>query len=348
MKQGKTWIFQHKPAILSTGVIGGPFEKKSPYSSIFDACKDSLWMEQDSFEKANRILIEDAMDRVLSKSTVPVENIDALLMGDLINQITPSSLAARTFSTPYLGLFSACATSMEGLALSAALVDGGYCDHVLTGASSHNAAVEKQFRYPTEYGGQKPPTAQWTVTGAGVALIGKESTENKAKAYIEKATIGKVVDKGIKDPFNMGAAMAPAAADVIDRHFRQTNQTPDDFDLIITGDLAWIGHSITEDLLKEKGWVFNKEQFLDCGKMMYVDHPGVVQAGASGPACSAMMLYSHFLNELENGSVKKILAVATGALLSPLTFQQGESIPCIAHAVEMVSAVNGAQQGKES
>ncbi|TDL35296.1 stage V sporulation protein AD [Jeotgalibacillus sp. S-D1] len=347
MKQGKTWIFQHKPSILSTGVIGGPFEKKSPYSSIFDACKDSLWMEQDSFEKANRILIEDAVDTVLSKSAVLAEDIDALLMGDLINQITPSSLAARTFSTPYLGLFSACATSMEGLALSAALVDGGYCDNVLTGASSHNAAVEKQFRYPTEYGGQKPPTAQWTVTGAGVALIGRESSQNKAIAHIEKATIGKVLDKGIKDPFNMGAAMAPAAADVIDRHFRQTNQSPEDFDLIVTGDLAWIGHSITEDLLKEKGWHFKEEQFLDCGKLMYLDDPAV-QAGASGPACSAMMIYSHFLKELEKGSIKKILAVATGALLSPLTFQQGESIPCIAHAVELVCADNSSRHGRES
>ncbi|MGD7045306.1 stage V sporulation protein AD [Jeotgalibacillus proteolyticus] len=332
----KTWIFKNKPAIMFSGVVGGPFEKKSPYSSEFDSCMDSLWMEQESFEKANRLLIEEAIGTLIKKAGIDHSEIDALLMGDLINQLTPTNLAARTLSVPYLGLFSACATSMEGLALSAVLVDGGYSSKIVTGASSHNAAVEKQFRYPTEYGGQKPPTAQWTVTGAGVALIEKYSTQSSPYAFIDKATIGKVVDEGIKDPFNMGAAMAPAAADVIHRHLTQTNQTPEDFDLIVTGDLAWIGHSITEDLLKEKGWTFKEGQFLDCGKLFYVENPGV-QAGASGPACSAMLLYSHFLNELQKGSIKKMLAVATGALLSPLTFQQGESIPCIAHAVELRS-----------
>ncbi|PPA72309.1 stage V sporulation protein AD [Jeotgalibacillus proteolyticus] len=338
--EGKSWIFKNRPAIVASGVVGGPFEQKSPYSGEFDLVKDTLWMEEESFEKANRQLIESAIQVTLDKKTLSSNDIDALLMGDLINQITPTSMAARTLSAPYLGLFSACATSMEGLALSAALIDGGYCQKVLTGASSHNAAVEKQFRYPTEYGGQKPPTAQWTVTGAGVALIEKASPHNAPLALIEKATIGKVVDNGIKDPFNMGAAMAPAAADVIERHLNQTNQTIDDFDLIITGDLSRIGHPITEDLLKQKGIAFKSGQFLDCGKMFYPELPDV-QAGASGPACSAMLVYSHFLNELQKGSVRKILSVATGALLSPLTFQQGESIPCIAHAVELSSpAVN--------
>ncbi|MEW9501574.1 stage V sporulation protein AD [Jeotgalibacillus marinus] len=346
MTQGMTWTFTNKPAILSTGVIGGPFEKKSPFADLFDGCEDKLWMNEDSFEKANRHIIERAIDTVIGKMSLQPTAIDALLMGDLINQMTPTSLAARTLAAPYLGLFSACATSMQGLALSAALVDGGFCKTVLTGASSHNAAVEKQFRYPTEYGGQKPPSAQWTVTGSGVAIVGQETPQHPALAFIEKATIGKVIDRGTNDPFNMGAAMAPAATDVIDRHFQDTNQNPSDYDVIVTGDLALIGHRITEDLLNSKGWTFKEGQFLDCGKMMYVESAGV-QAGASGPACSAMMIYSHFLNELKRGKIKKMLAVATGALLSPLTSQQSETIPSIAHAVALSGPTQNSPQGKE-
>ncbi|KIL45716.1 stage V sporulation protein AD [Jeotgalibacillus soli] len=339
MKQESTWFFQNKPSILATGVVGGPFEKQSPLAEKFDLCMDTLWMNEASFEKANRLLIDRSIQTALNKLSLHPSDIDALLLGDLINQITPSSMAARSLNIPYLGLFSACATSMQGLSLAAALVDGGFCEKVITGASSHNAAVEKQFRYPTEYGGQKPPTAQWTVTGAGFAVVGQASDEGASIATIDKATIGRVRDPGLKDPFNMGAAMAPAAAEVIERHFLDTGMKPVDYDVIVTGDLAWIGHGIAEDLLKKKGLTFSENQFLDCGKMIYAQLDGV-QAGASGPACSAMVIYGHFLSLLQMGSIKRMLAVATGALLSPLTFQQGDSIPCIAHAVALSSPVS--------
>ncbi|TFD97581.1 stage V sporulation protein AD [Jeotgalibacillus sp. R-1-5s-1] len=335
----KTWIFESKPAILSAGISGGPFEKESPFAKHFDFFSDDLYNEEKSFEKAQRSLIEKSITNSLEKGQVTESEVDALLMGDLINQLTPSGFAARQFDIPYLGLFSACATSMQGLALSAALIDGGYCEKVLTGASSHNAAVEKQFRYPTEYGGQKPPTAQWTVTGAGVVLVGK-STDPLAQAYIEKATIGRVRDINVSDPFNMGAAMSLAAADVIERHFIHSGDTVDDYDFIVTGDLAEIGHSITKDILSERGVSIPDEKFLDCGKMIYGNRPEVL-AGASGPACSALMIYGYFLDELKAGNMKRILSVATGALLSPLSFQQKETIPCIAHAVAITSHKGG-------
>ncbi|WP_227395743.1 stage V sporulation protein AD [Jeotgalibacillus aurantiacus] len=335
----KTWIFTSKPAILSAGISAGPFEKESPFAQYFDYFSDDLYDEEKSFEKAQRSLIEKSIKVTLEKGLTAESDVDALLMGDLINQLTPSGFAARQFDIPYLGLFSACATSMQGLALSAALIDGGYCEKVLTGASSHNAAVEKQFRYPTEYGGQKPPTAQWTVTGAGVVLVGKEAGRG-ALAYIEKATIGRVRDINVSDPFNMGAAMSLAAADVIERHFNQSGDTVEDYDYIITGDLAEIGHGITMDILNERGVCIPEEKFLDCGRMIYGDRPEVL-AGASGPACSALMIYGHFLNELKAGHIKRILSVATGALLSPLSFQQKETIPCIAHAVAITGERGG-------
>ena len=221
---------------------------------------------------------------------------------------------------------------MEGLAMASFIVNYGGANKVLTGASSHNTATEKQFRYPTEYGGQKPPTAQWTVTGAGVALVEKNEQTSESKLVVTSATIGKVVDMGLKDPFNMGGAMAPAAADTIYHHFRDLQLDEDHYDLVVTGDLGKIGQVTALDLLEQKGLKLERDTFKDCGLMIYKeDQP--VQSGASGPGCSATVLYGHLLNEMRKGTYKRILLTATGALLSPLTFQQGESIPCIAHAV---------------
>jgi stage V sporulation protein AD len=208
---------------------------------------------------------------------------------------------------------------------------------VLTGAASHNAAVEKQFRYPTEYGGQKPPTAQWTVTGAGVGLI-ISNDPAKSLPVVTSATIGKVIDMGLSDPFNMGGAMAPAAADTIMAHFRDLQIDPSYYDLIITGDLGKIGNEVAYKLVQQSGLNIERAHFKDCGLLIYKeDQP--VQAGASGAGCSATVLYGHLLNQMKKGVYKRILIVATGALLSPLTFQQKESIPCIAHAVSI--EVNG-------
>ncbi|TFE00380.1 stage V sporulation protein AD [Jeotgalibacillus salarius] len=337
----KTWHFPSYPSIISSGVAAGPFEKNSPYASSFDTFFEDLYMGEKSFEKAQRKLMETSVSSALLKAGMSEQQIDCLIFGDLINQITPSNMAARSIGAPYLGIFSACAGSMEGLALAGALIDGGYADSVLTGVSSHNASTERQFRYPTEYGGQKPPTAQWTVTAAGSAIVSSDKERN-ALAHIEKATIGRVQDIEVTDPFNMGAAMSLAAADVIERHLIQSKDSVADYDLIITGDLAEIGHAAAKDILSKKNIHLSSEQFIDCGKMIY---QGVeeVQAGGSGPACSASMVYGYFVNELAKSSLNRILVVATGALLSPLTFQQKETIPCIAHAVSLIKPIKGGQ-----
>jgi stage V sporulation protein AD len=317
--------------ISATGVSGGPFEANGNLAKDFDILHEDLWMGMDSYEKAQRVLMEEAVRTTLAKAKIEKEQVEFLFAGDLINQITPTSFAARTMQIPYFGLFGACSTSMEGLALASFVVNYQGARNVLTGASSHNAATEKQFRYPTEYGGQKPPTAQWTVTGAGVGLI-TQNIPGQQLPVTTSATIGKVIDMGLSDPFNMGGAMAPAAADTIMAHFRDMELDPSYYDLIITGDLGRIGHDTAFELLGKSGLKLERKQFQDCGLLLYKDDQPV-QAGGSGAGCSAVVLYGHILNQLQKGRYKRILVVATGALLSPLSFQQKESIPCIAHAV---------------
>ena len=335
MLSGKqSWVFQNQPVITSTGVSVGPFEGQGNLRDDFDIIHDDLWLREDSYEKAHRVLLEEAAGCAIEKKGLKNEDIQFLFAGDLVNQITPTSFAARKLAIPYIGLFGACSTSMEGLALAAFIVNYRGADKVLTGASSHNAAIEKQFRYPTEYGGQKPPTAQWTVTGAGTALLEQNKNASKNQIVVKSATIGKVIDLGMTDPFNMGGAMAPAAADTISAHFNDFNLKPDHYDLIVTGDLGKIGQATALDLLEQKGLKLKDGQFRDCGLMLYKDDQNV-QSGGSGAGCSATVLYGHLLNEMKKGTYKRILLAATGALLSPLTVQQNESIPCIAHAVSI-------------
>ncbi|KAB2495587.1 stage V sporulation protein AD [Priestia endophytica] len=328
----RTWVFDQKPVIISTGTVGGPFEAEGLLHDDFDLFHSDLWLEQDSYEKAHKVLLEEACQKAIEKSNLQKEQIQFFLGGDLINQITPTSFACRTLGAPYLGLFGACSTSMEGLALGAYLINTKGANYLLTGASSHNTAVEKQFRYPTEYGGQKPPTAQWTVTGAGVALL-SDSGEGPC---VTSATIGRVIDMGMTDPFNMGGAMAPAAVDTIEAHLTERNLDPSYYDLIVTGDLGRIGHGISLDLFKKHGIPIREEQYQDCGLMIYREGQPVL-AGASGAGCSATVVYGHLLNRMKKGEFKRILVVATGALLSPLSYQQKETIPCIAHAVSIES-----------
>lgn len=323
----QTWEFPNKPVIVATGVVGGPFEARGPLAEDFDILHGDTWLGQDSFEKAEKKLLEQACEKAIEKAEMKKEDIQFFLSGDLMNQIITSSFAARTLGAPYFGLFGACSTSMEGLALGSLIINSNCAEYLLCGTASHNSSVEKQFRYPTEYGGQKPPTAQWTVTGAGVALLAKEGKGPR----VTSATIGRVVDMGLSDPFNMGAAMAPAAVDTIEAHFRDLQRIPSDYDLIATGDLGRVGHDIAKDLLKKHGFDMG-ERFVDCGLMIYSEDQPVI-AGASGAGCSATVAYGHILNRMRRGELNKVLIVATGALLSPLSFQQKESIPCIAHAV---------------
>lgn len=328
----QSWKFVNSPTVLATGVTGGPFEGQGNLANDFDLLYEDNFLNEDTHEKAHRKLIEDAVEIALKKGNVSKEKVEFFLAGDLINQITPTSFAARTNEIPHIGLFGACATSMEGLALSSFIVNYSGANYIVTGASSHKGAVEKQFRYPTDYGGQKPPTSQWTVTGAGVALIGQNPGGFKALPKIKCATIGKVVDMGLNDPFNMGGAMAPAAADTIMAHHKDLGLGPNYYDAVITGDLGEIGHKVTFDLFQQKGFAIQRDHFLDCGKLIYSKDQDVF-AGGSGAGCSATVLYGHLLNEMKKGTYKRILLVSTGALLSPLSFQQGETIPCIAHAV---------------
>ncbi|MFC4556913.1 stage V sporulation protein AD [Virgibacillus kekensis] len=328
----RTWIFENKPAIISTGTVGGPFEANGNIPNDFDLLHDDMWLKQSSFEKAQQTMMEEACQIAVKNSSIEKEQVQFFISGDLINQITPTSFAAKTLGSAYFGLFSACATSMESLALSAFLVNGNGADYVLSGSASHNAAVEKQFRYPTEYGGQKPPTSQWTVTGAGCALVGKAGNGPK----ITSATIGKVVDMGMTDPFNMGGAMAPAAVDTIETHLRERNVDPSFYDLIITGDLGHIGREVSLDLFKERNIDIPLSKYKDCGLTIYREGQPVL-AGASGSACSAVVVYGHFLNMLKENKLKRILVVATGSLHSTLSVQQKDPIPCIAHAVSIES-----------
>lgn len=330
MRKGRTWTFPSRPILLSSAAVGGSFEAKGPLAGDFDILHADFWLGQDSFEQAEKKLLEQACEKVIEKAGMKKEDIQFYLAGDLMNQIVTSSFSARTLGSPFIGLFGACSTSMEGLALAALMVDAGQADYVLAGTASHNAAVERQFRYPTEYGGQLPPTAQWTVTGAGAGIIVSDG-EGPA---ITSATIGRVVDMGIADPFNMGAAMAPAAVDTIEAHLKDMEVDASYYNLILTGDLGRVGHRICADLLKEHGMDISQDRLGDCGMMIYGEDPSV-KAGGSGAGCSATVFYGHILKEMAKGNLQRVLMVATGALLSPITTLQKESIPCIAHAVSI-------------
>jgi len=331
MLQGhQSWVFENKPVIIGSAAIGGPFEAQGNFAADFDLLHDDLWLGQESYEKAEKKLLEQACETAIKKAGVKKEDIQFFMSGDLINQIISSSFTARTLGIPYVGIYGACSSSMEGLALASLMVDSRFATLALAGTSSHNAAAEKQYRYPTEYGAQKPPTAQWTVTGAGAGVVAQLGDGPK----VTSATIGRVVDMGISDPFNMGSAMAPAAVDTIEAHFRDLNVSAADYDFIATGDLGRVGHIIARDLLKKHGIDIPEEKLTDCGMLIYKDTQPVF-AGGSGCACAATTTYGHFLNRMRRGELKKILVVATGALLSPMSYQQKETIPCVAHAVSI-------------
>ncbi len=331
MRQGhQTWVFSGRPTIIGAAAIGGPFEAKGPLADDFDTLHGDLMMNQDSWEKAEKALLEEACDKAIEKAGLTKDKIQFFLGGDLMNQIISSNFAARTLGVPFLGLFGACSTAMEGLALASLIVDSRSADYVLAGTCSHNSAAEKHYRYPTEYGSQKPPTAQWTVTGAGAAVVAASGQG----PCVTSATIGRVVDMGMTDPFNMGAAMAPAALDTIEAHFRDRRLPFDYYDLIATGDLGKVGHSILSELLPKHHLHVPLERYVDCGMLIYGDNPNV-WSGGSGCGCVATVTYGHLLNGMREGKWKRILVIATGALLSPISYQQKETIPCVAHAVSI-------------
>lgn len=325
----QTWQFTQDVRIQSSAVVVGPKEGKGPFGPLYDKIYDDMYAGQDTWEDAERVMMEDAIQRAVAKAKLGLQEVDVILAGDLLNQNITATFSAETTEIPLMGMYGACSTSMLTLSNASALVNSGYARYAIAACSSHNATAERQYRYPTEYGGQKPPTAQWTVTGAGAAVVGLGG----AGPRITHATIGKIVNMGIKDPLDMGTAMAPAAVSTVLTHFADTNREPADYDLIVTGDLAAVGYPIAKDLIEREGYQLGR-RYNDCGLMIYSADQDVF-AGGSGCACSAAVTYSMIMDQLQKGLLNRVLVCATGALLSPVSYQQGNPIPCIAHAVAL-------------
>ncbi|TYP54267.1 stage V sporulation protein AD [Thermosediminibacter litoriperuensis] len=325
----QTVKFQNPPSIIATASIVGPVEGQGPLKDYFDLILSDFNFQEKTWEKAEKRMLKEAAEMAIKKSGVPGNQIEYFVAGDLLNQIISASFAARELGIPFLGIYGACSTMAEGLGLGAMLVDGGYADYLVVGTSSHFCSAERQYRFPLELGNQRPPTAQRTVTGAGAAVISSKN-QNPRITYM---TTGKVIDMGEVNPNDMGTAMAPAAVDTIVKHLEDSNRSPEDYDLIITGDLASVGKDIVERLLKEKG-IDISDRYTDCGLLIYSPQQDV-HAGGSGCACAAVVTLGYLFKEMQKGRYNRILVVATGALLSTTSVQQGETIPCIAHAVAL-------------
>lgn len=326
----QTVQLQQPPVVIGKAAVAGPMEAQGPLGQEFDHTYPDLMIGQKSFEAAERLMMQDAVKLALKSAGITEKQpkVDYFLAGDLLNQIISSSFSAQSLGIPFFGLYGACSTLCESLSLGAMLIDGGYADKVLCATASHNCTAERQYRYPTEYGGQRKPYAQWTVTGSGALVLA--ATGNGPR--ITHVTTGKVADLGIKDPFNQGAAMAPAAVDTIEVHLKDTGRSVNYYDLIVTGDLARFGRDMAVRLAADRNLVLG-ENYRDCGILVYDNTTQDVHSGGSGCGCSAIVTCGHLLKEMDRGKVKKLLLVATGALLSPTSFQQGENIPTIAHAV---------------
>ncbi len=329
-KAGKTIILKSKPSILSYGSIVGKKEGAGPLGNEFDVkIEDALFGEK-SFEKAEMKLQQIASELALKKANLKYKDIDCIFAGDLLNQCIGSSFGLRSTDMPFVGLYGACSTMALSLSTAAIFIESGAAKKTVSVTSSHFCSAERQYRFPLEYGSQRTPTAQWTVTGSGAVIL----TNQPQKAYIDKITIGTVQDLGVTDANNMGAAMAPAAADTFKRFFNDTGTKPSDYDRIFTGDLGIIGSNLLYELL-EKDNIDIKKQHRDCGVMMFDIVNQDVHAGASGCGCSATVLCGYILKRIESGQYKNVLFCATGALLSPTSTQQGESIPGIAHLLNI-------------
>ena len=349
-KLGKQTIsFPCMPRIVGSGSIVGEKEGKGPMAKWFDMILEEDTYGEKTWEKAESKMLKQAILMALQKSGRDKEDIDTVLSGDLINQIMSSSFMARDLAIPFIGLYGACSTMTESMILGSLMVDGGYASNIIVGASSHYCSAERQFRMPLEHGNQRPPSAQWTSTASGAMVIsafdkgdsavthGQSSPKGQEvkEVYITQATIGKIIDTGMKDANQMGAAMAPAAVDTIIRHLSDTGKDPDYYDLIMTGDLGLIGRDIALDLLSGSGIEIGSI-LKDCGAVMY-DKNQDTHSGGSGCGCSASIFCGYVYREMRHGKIKNALLISTGALLSTISSQQGESIPGIAHAVAVTS-----------
>ena len=326
---GETLVLKNAPAVSAFASVVGQKEADGPLGRRFDAVEPDARAGQDSSEKAESAMLRRAIDMAAERAGGAP---GCVLAGDLLNQCAGSAYAVRGVAAPFFGLYGACSTMAEGLGLAALLLDGGYFESAAAATGSHFCSAERQFRYPLEYGGVRTPTAQWTVTGAGCVVLSREG----AGPYVTRFTPGQIVDAGIKDMANMGAAMAPAAYDTLKRHFEQTGRAPGYYDVVLTGDLGRLGQEILRDLFAADG-VDLGPNYMDCGVLIYDIERQDTHCGGSGCGCSASVLTGHFLRGMRDGLWRRVLFAATGALMSPTTAQQGESIPAICHAVAIES-----------
>ncbi len=331
---GSTIRFYNKPSIIATSTIAGPKEAEGNIGKYIEKKVNDDTLGEKTYEKAECKMLTYAIEHAIKNSGLKISDIGLLISGDLLNQIISSSFSARQFDVPFLGVYNACSTMSEAFAIGATFVDGGYYENVVAATGSHFSTAERQYRYPLELGCIRPPQSQWTVTGAGGAVI---SSLKGDFPKITFATFGKVTDYGVVDANNMGAAMAPAARRTLITHFEDTCRDPDYYDVILTGDLGALGSRILKHLMREKGYNIDKNH-VDCGELIYNIDEREYQGG-SGAGCSAVTFNSYFYKKLTEKKINRILFVATGALLSTTSSQQGESIPSVAHAVAIENEV---------
>ena len=332
-KRGRqSFILPQLPVIDCWASIAGKKESEGPLASTFDAVYADTKFGQSTWEQAEKYMQQLALQKLMEKAGLKPADIDLVLSGDLLNQCIGSSFTLNNTGIPHLGLYGACSTMAESLLVASMVVGGGFADRVVAMTSSHFAASERQYRFPLGYGGQRTPTAQWTVTGSGAALVKSSGTGPR----IESCTIGTVTELGIKDAANMGPAMAPAALATIRAHLEDLKASPQDFDMIVTGDLGQLGKDVLLEIARREGIELGGV-IADCGCMVFDAPAQDVHSGGSGCGCSAITLCGHLLEELDSGRLHRILFCGTGALLSPTSTQQGLPIPGVCHAVSIIS-----------
>lgn len=332
MMVGKQSVsFSDPPCILGEASVCGPKEAEGPLAGYFDIRSEDPTFGKDSWEEGESEMVRQAVELAIKKSNKEKQDIRYIFAGDLLGQLIATTFGIKDLDIPVFGLYGACSTCGESLSLASMTVAAGYADSVVAATSSHFGSAEKQFRFPLEYGNQRPLSATWTVTGSGAFVVGKASGEEET-VRITGVTTGRIVDYGVKDSFNMGACMAPAAADVIYQNLKDFDRKPTYYDRIITGDLGKIGQKILLDLLKDNGIDISK-QHMDCGIEIFDNEEQDTHSGGSGCGCSAITLAGYILKQLRNGSWKRVLFVPTGALLSTVSYNEGQNIPGVAHAV---------------
>ena len=330
-------LFDAPPILTAWASVAGKKESEGPLQAYFDYTNGDTYFGEKTWEKAECHMQEIALETLLQKAGKKKQDVDLVFSGDLLNQCISSSFSLRNTGLPALGLYGACSTMGESLLLASMAVSGGFADQAVAMTSSHFCSAERQYRNPLEYGGQKPPTAQWTTTGSGAVILSRKGTG----PFITHVTTGKVVDKGITDANNMGAAMAPAAYATLHAHFEETGRSPDFYDLIVTGDLGSLGKEIVTDFFQRDG-IDLRGRYDDCGVLLFDPTTQDVHAGGSGCGCSAVVLTGHLLREMRRGTYRNLLFCGTGALHSPTATMQGESIPGICHAVAITTEKGGA------